>query len=168
MNVDKPHYTAHELPRATIAYRYHPFHGEPVEILRRFRRYATDHLLLRLSDEVQLAIPAWMLDPVACQELCNEVHPRIAVSALQALQQLLESQPLLATNPAATSSRASEDKGGTDARLSRTSPPTTPTSLPAPRSLGPVAGGDPAPVSDTLPATAADRLGSRNTRKDIP
>src|SRR3990172_8271468 len=79
-----PH-TAHESPSAIIHYRHHPFHGEQVEIVRRLRRYTADCVVIKLADDVQVAVPTWMLDPLACQQLADEGRPRISVAALHDL-----------------------------------------------------------------------------------
>lgn len=66
--------------------------------MRRFRRCAADSLVVRvLEGGVQLAVPAWMLDPDFCQKLVDEPLPRVHVDALTELRQLLDSQPLLAS-----------------------------------------------------------------------
>jgi hypothetical protein len=46
---------------------------------------------------VQLAVPSWMLDATFCQQLVDEPRPRVAVSALMELGDLLDSQPSLAS-----------------------------------------------------------------------
>jgi len=114
-----PH-TAHESSSAIIHYRHRPFHGEQVEIIRRLRRYTTDCLVIKLRDDVQVAVPSWMLDPVCCQQLTEEVRPRIAVSALGELRELVDSQPWrLTTRLVETSRGAPRDTGGDDARPHR-------------------------------------------------
>src|SRR5439155_9075131 len=80
-----PH-TAHESSLAIIHYRHHPFHGEHVEIVRRLRRYTADCVVIKLADDVQVAVPTWMLDPVVCQQLTDEAHPRLSVAALRDLR----------------------------------------------------------------------------------
>jgi len=53
-------------------------------------------VVITLADDVQVAVPTWMLDPLACAQLTDEARPRIAVSALCDLRALLDQQPLLA------------------------------------------------------------------------
>ena len=110
-----PH-TAHESSPAVIHYRHHPFHGEPVEIVRRLRRYTANCVVIKLADDVQVAVPAWMLDPLACQQLTDEGRPRIAVAALHDLRALLDSQHGLVTNTTVTNQDGSPHAGGDDAR----------------------------------------------------
>jgi len=54
-------------------------------------------VVIQLADDVQVAVPTWMLDPLACQQLTDEVRPRISVAALHDLRALLDSQPFLVT-----------------------------------------------------------------------
>src|SRR3990172_5305286 len=115
-----PH-TAHESSSAIIHYRHHPFHGEQVEIVRRLRRYTADCVVIKLADDVQVAVPTWMLDPLACQQLADEGRPRISVAALHDLRALLDSQPCLVTPTPATQSGQCQHAGGDDARPHRAS-----------------------------------------------
>jgi hypothetical protein len=85
---------------ATIHYRHHPFSGEEVEVVRRFRRYSADSVVVKLRQSgLQLAVPSWMLDEALCHHLVDEPRPRVAVGALLELGELLASQPLLASSP---------------------------------------------------------------------
>ena len=59
-------HTAHHSSIVRICYRHHPFFGQTVEIIRWLRRQTSDSLVIKLQDGLELAIPAWMLDPVAC------------------------------------------------------------------------------------------------------
>jgi hypothetical protein len=107
-------------PQPSIHYRHHPVHGEHVEIVRGLRRYTTDCLVIKLRDDVQVAVPSWMLDPVSCQQLTDEARPRIAVSALSELRELVDSRPwLLTTRQVETSQATPRDRGGDDARAHR-------------------------------------------------
>jgi hypothetical protein len=93
-------------------------------LIRRLRRYTTDRVIIQLRDEVQVAIPGWMLDPVVCQHLSDEAAPRLSLWVLMDLRRLLDSQPLLTSGLAASRERASQHAGGDDARAHY---PTTPT-----------------------------------------
>jgi hypothetical protein len=94
------HHTTHEPVLATIRYRFHPFCGEEVEIVRRLRRYTADSVVVKLRQSgLQIAVPSWMLDEAFCQPLVEGPHPRVAVAALLELGDLLASQPLLASSP---------------------------------------------------------------------
>ncbi len=65
-------------------------------------------VVIKLRDDVQVAVPTWMLDPVCCQQLTDEAQPRSAISALRALRALIDSQSwLVTTRQAATPPRGS-------------------------------------------------------------
>ena len=115
-----PH-TTHESSPAVIHYRHHPYHGEHVEIVRRLRRYTADCVVIQLADDVQVAVPTWMLDPLVCQQLTDEVRPRISVAALHDLRALLDSQHGVVTITTVTNSDGSPHAGGDDARPHRAS-----------------------------------------------
>jgi hypothetical protein len=53
-------------------------------------------VVITLADDVQVAVPTWMLDPLVCAQLTDEGRPRICVWALRDLRELLDQQPLLA------------------------------------------------------------------------
>jgi hypothetical protein len=42
----------------------------------------TDCVVIKLADDVQVAVPTWMLDALACQQLTDEARPRISMAAL--------------------------------------------------------------------------------------
>jgi hypothetical protein len=64
------------------------------------------------GDRLQIAIPEWMLSPVACGRLSDEAQPRIVLSALLALRRLLDEHA-----PATGKySRAKSSRGGEHAR----------------------------------------------------
>ena len=115
-----PH-TAHESSPAIIHYRHHPFHEEHVEIVRRLRRYTADCVVIKLTDDVQVAVPTWMLDPLVCQQLTDEERPRLSVAALSELRALLDSQSVVVTTTTMTSHGGSQHAGGDDAQPHRAS-----------------------------------------------
>jgi hypothetical protein len=41
---------------------------------------------------LRIAVPRWMLDPVACQNMQTQARPRIDLCALRQLRQLLDHQ----------------------------------------------------------------------------
>ena len=159
-----PH-TAHESSAATIHYRHHPFHGESVAIVRRLRRYTADCVVITLADDVQVAVPTWMLDPLACQQLTDEVRPRISVSALRDLRALVDSQPLAAV--ALASSRGTVPPiGGEDARPDGTSTAPANAGLRRSRPVAEALGPGSTPVPDPLRTTAARGAARRSTAKE--
>src|SRR5207247_3030063 len=46
-----------------------------------------------LPDQVQIAIPRWMLDPLVCDHLPDEDRPRLDLPALRSLRALLDAPP---------------------------------------------------------------------------
>src|SRR5262245_19060495 len=95
---------------AQIWYSHHPFFGQTVEIVRWLRRQPSESLVVKLPDGIQIAIAAWMLDPLACRQLYDAPAPRLSVDALLALRDLLDHSRLLyPTSP--DTSRALQRKG---------------------------------------------------------
>jgi hypothetical protein len=82
-----------------------------VRALRRF----SPMTVVRLPDGAEIGIPSWMLDPLACSQVKDEPRPRVAVSALLELRQLLDGQSLLSADPAVTCC-ADHSAGGNDAQ----------------------------------------------------
>ena len=62
--------------------------------MRFLRRRIPAVLVVRLPDGLQLAVPEWMLSPLACEQLKEEKEPRIATPTLQELRELVDIQPL--------------------------------------------------------------------------
>ena len=122
-------HTTHHSSIIRICYRHHPFFGQTVEIVRWLRRQTTESLIVKLPEGLELAIPAWMLDPVACNLVCDAPAPRLTVEALLALRDLLDRQPLLHTAIPATPC-VSQPEGARDAQESSASP-----SVAGPRAL---------------------------------
>lgn len=56
---------------------------------------AGNNVQIRLPDGAQLALPEWMLDEQACQDIRESDSPCIAIPALTHLRRLLSAQPLL-------------------------------------------------------------------------
>src|SRR5262245_26863222 len=104
-----------------MCYHHHPFFGQTVEIVRWLRRQTSDSLVLKLRDGLEMAIPSWMLDPLACGDISDAPAPRLSVEALWALRDLLDHQPLLhAASPATPC--ASPPEGARDAQASSSAP----------------------------------------------
>src|SRR5262249_26725095 len=122
-------HTAHHSSIGRICYQHHPFCGQTVEIIRWLRRQTSESLVIKLPDGLELAIPAWMLDPVACSRVHDAPAPRLTVEALLALRALLDRQPLLHTALPATPC-VSPPEGARDAQESSSAP-----SVAGPRAL---------------------------------
>src|SRR5262249_13733222 len=70
---------------------------------------------------LELALPSWMLDPVACSLVHDAPAPRLTMEALLALRALLDRQPLL--HPALPATPCvSQPEGARDAQESSSSP----------------------------------------------
>ena len=160
-----PH-TAHESSPAIIHYRHHPFHGEHVEIIRRLRRYTADCVVIRLADDVQVAVPTWMLDPLVCQQLTDEEHPRLSVAALRDLRALLDSQPVVVTMTTAINPEGSQQAGGDDARPDRASTDTTDADVRPTRTVADTSGAGSPAVPGSGGTTAEGRAAGRGTQKE--
>ena len=160
-----PH-TAHESSTAIIHYRHHPFHGEPVEIVRRLRRYTAECVVITLADDVQGAVPTWMLDPVACQQLTDEAHPRLSVAALSELRALLDSQPVVVTTTTAINPVGSQQPGGDDARPDRASTGTTDVDVRPTRTVADTPGSGSRAVPGSGRTTTESRASRRGTHKE--
>jgi hypothetical protein len=140
-------HTTHHSSIAEICYPHHPFFGQTVEILRWLRRQTSDSVIIKLPDGLQMAIPAWMLDLLACRQVNEAPEPRLSVDALVALGDLLDQSPLLPLRAPAISG-ASQPKGESDAhQSSRSLPPTEPAPLRAPHRVAAAARTPAAPVS---------------------
>jgi len=160
-----PH-TAHESSPAIIQYRHHPFHGEHVEIVRRLRRYTADCVVIKLADDVQVAVPTWMLDPLVCQQLTDEEHPRLSVAALSELRALLDSQPVMVATTTAADPEGSQQAGGDDARPDRASTGTTDADVRATRTVADTPGGRSPAVPGSGGTTVESRAAGRGTHKE--
>ena len=160
-----PH-TAHESSPAIIHYRHHPFHGEPVTIVRRLRRYTADCVVIQLADDVQVAVPTWMLDPLACQQLTDEEHPRLAVTALCELRALLDCQPVVVALTTTINAEGSQQTGGDDARPDRASTGTTDADVRSTRTVADAPGAGSRAVPRSAGTTTESRASRRGTHKE--
>ena len=86
--------TTHQLSPQRIHYRHHPFYGAEVEVIRALRRCTQEVLIIQVPVGFQIAIPAWMLDPIHCGALPQEARPRLSLAALEQLLELLRAQEL--------------------------------------------------------------------------
>ena len=114
MHVGRPPHTTHDLLSTKICYRFHPFHGVEVELVRYLRKTESSILIVKLPGGTQLAIPEWMLNPQVCDRLRNEDQPRISVAALLDLRRLIDAQSF--QNARQDRSCAESPTGGKDAQ----------------------------------------------------
>ena len=105
-----PH-TTHELSFPKIEYRHHPFYGAEVKVVRTVRRFPDEIDIVQLPQGLQIAVPRWMLDPLACSQLPQEVKPRVALSALLRIAELLQRQRLPISSGGSLSDTSPPTKG---------------------------------------------------------
>src|SRR2546428_499009 len=149
-------HTAHHSSIVRICYHHHPFCGQTGEIIRWLRRQTAESLVIKLQDGLELAIPSWMLDPLACSLMHDAPAPRLTVEALVALRDLLDRQPLLHTAIPATPC-VSQPEGTRDAQESSASPSVAgPRALPHPRRVAAAAHRQ-APAVSRAPRPTAHR-----------
>jgi len=106
-------HTTHLSSIFQVCYPYHPFFGQTVKLVRRIRRQTSDSVIIKLPDGLEIAIPFWMLDPLACNEVKDADAPFVSTNALLALDELLKSSGLLLPKPSSTSG-PSQSKGVSD------------------------------------------------------
>jgi hypothetical protein len=148
-------HTTHHASIVRICYHYHPFFGQTVEIIRWLRRQTSDSLVIKLQDGLELAIPSWMLDPLACSHVQDAPTPRLTVEALCTLRVLLDRQPLLHTAVPARPC-VSPPEGARDAQESSASPLVAPRAIHPPRRVAPAAPRQ-APAVSRAPRPTAHR-----------
>ncbi len=85
--------------------------------MRFLRRTSPAVLVVKLPDGLQLAVPEWMLSPLACEQLKEEKEPRIATAALQELRELGR-YPIFVRLPAQEPLYAESPPGGPHAQQS--------------------------------------------------
>src|SRR4029453_14148362 len=124
-------HTTHHSSHLRICYHHHPFFGQTGEIIRWLRRQTSASLVIKLQDGLELAIPAWMLDPLACSLVHDAPAPCLPVETLCALRDLLDRHPLLHAGIPATPC-LSPLEGARDAQESSSAP-----IVPGPRALHP-------------------------------
>jgi hypothetical protein len=121
------------LQSAKICYRFHPFYGAEVEVIRCLRKSASVILIVKLPGGVQIALPEWMLIPQTCDQLKTEDKPRISVGALMDLRRLIDAQFL--QNAPKDRSCAESPAGGKDAQQRKADRVATSAALPRRRDL---------------------------------
>lgn len=84
------YHSAHHARIAQVSYRHHPLFGHEVEVVRAIRHGIEPSVIVRTSEGLQIAVPCWMLDGQACAALKEEDSPRVCISALVKLAELIE------------------------------------------------------------------------------
>jgi hypothetical protein len=123
-------------------------------------------VVIKLADDVQVAVPTWMLDPLACQQLTDEVRPRISMAALHDLRALLDSQCFVIPIAAVTNHEGSQHAGGDDAQPHRASTAATNADVRPTRSVADAPGARSMPVQGAGGTTAASGASGRGSHKE--
>ena len=155
MNVVRPSRTTHNLHTTKISYRFHPFYGVEVEVVRYLRRTESAVLIVRLPGGAQVALPEWMLNAQACDRLSQEERPRIAIDALLDLHRLIDAQHI--ENATRDRICAESASGGQDAQQ-RSDRAAARAALRGGRDLERTSGLD----AGTLPNSVAPAVGKRS------
>jgi len=82
-----------------------------VKLVRSLRRFVDEIDIVQLPQGFQIAVPRWMLDPATCSQLPQEAKPRVAVSALLRLAELVQSHRLPENDGTAPSGTSQPTKG---------------------------------------------------------
>ena len=140
-----------------MCYHHHPCFGQTGDIIRWLRRQTSESLVIKLQDGLEIALPSWMLEPLACSHVHDAPAPRLSVEVLLALRHLLDYQPLLDVALPATPC-VSPSEGARDAPESAASPTTAgPLALRQPQRVAPAAHRQAPAVSRTHGPTAHPR-----------
>jgi hypothetical protein len=79
-----------------VFYRFHPFFGRQVSVLKHVRGGECPLVLVRVDPrdgedtELRVQIPYWMLCEPSCESVVVETQPRIDVAALVDLRRVLD------------------------------------------------------------------------------
>lgn len=106
-------HNAHEIKRATIHYRWHPFHGQAVRLLRARNKDGDQCIRCELPDGTTAAIPGWMMAAETCAQM-SVGEPTIGVPALAQSRSFLDTW--LRDHPNAAGSAGAELSVGPDSQ----------------------------------------------------
>jgi hypothetical protein len=73
----------------TVAYPFHPLHGQSLFVLGEHEHYGAPHVLLRGAEETRYLLPAWMIHPEA-GAIEIVAAPRLSVTKLLELREFLD------------------------------------------------------------------------------
>jgi hypothetical protein len=113
-----------------------------------------------------VAVPTWMLDPLVCQQLRDEAHPRLSVAALCDLRTLLDNQAVTVATTTASHSEGSPQAGGDDARPDRASAGTTDAAIRPTRTVADAPGAGSPAVPRSAGTTTQSRASRRGTHEE--
>ena len=160
-------HTTHEPLSAKIEYRHHPCYGMEIRVVRTRRRGPEAIDIVQRSDGLQIAVPRWMLDPLACQQLPQEAKPRVALRALVRLAELVRTRDLPV---GAEASVLGVSPPTQDHHASKENPTLLSTAITAAQenALAPVPRSDSRSVSSVVGPTASASSGHNRSRKERP
>ncbi len=75
---------------ARIYYVHHPQYGQTVGLVRKCSSFGLNQVLVALPSGDQMFVPEWMLDEHLCCGMEVREHPRLAISALLKLRELVD------------------------------------------------------------------------------
>ena len=156
-----PPHTTHDPHATKICYRFHPFYGVEVEVIRFLRKSESAILMVRLPRGAQIAVPEWMLIPQVCDRLTVEDKPRISIDALHDLRRLIRAQSL--NNSLKTPGRAEFPAGGQDGQRQESSRVATSAALRGRTDLDRASGIGAGALSDTVVPVVGKRPQNRRT-----
>jgi hypothetical protein len=111
-------HSAHEIKRVTIWYRWHPFYGQTVRMLRARNKDGDQCIRCELPDGTTATIPAWMTDAETCAQM-SAGEPAIGLAALVELRSFLDSR--LRDRPIDAGIAGSQPSVGSDPQPARES-----------------------------------------------
>src|SRR5262245_22107946 len=121
--------------------------------------------MVQLPEGFQIAVPRWMLDAVTCQHLPQEAKPRVGLSTLLRLQELVQTRGLPDDSAVALSDTSPLTKGD---HVSKENPTisSSPTTSPQENALGSTPRTEPSSLSWTTGSTSSTSAASRRCGKD--
>ena len=123
----RPPHTTHDPHSTKICYRFHPFYGVEVEVIRFLRKSESVILIVKLPGGSQIALPEWMMIPQVCDRLTIGEQPRISIDALIDLRRLIDAQCQISAPKAP--GHAESPAGGLDEQQQKSSRLATPAAL---------------------------------------
>ena len=77
---------------AEVCYRWHPWFGQRVTLIRTLQKQAVDVVQVELEQDGRtwsVELPSWMLDRAACAGMELQSEPRVGCAHLRSLRELL-------------------------------------------------------------------------------
>jgi hypothetical protein len=161
----RPPHTTHDPHSIKICYRFHPFNGVEVEVIRFLRISRSVILIVKLlPGGTQIAVPEWMLNPQFCDRLSIEDKPRISIDALMDLRRLIDAQSL--SSAAKAPAHAESPAGELHGQQQKSSRLATPVALRGRTDLDGASRIGAGTLSDAVAPTAGKRSKNRRTEAE--